>query len=59
MDLLEQKQRIDDRKPYKTESGTVDRVFEIYEKSGKDESGYAPVIIKLTAEEKKKKTSIN
>ena len=50
MDLLEQKQRIDDRKPYKTESGTVDRVFEIYEKSGKDESGYAPVIIKLTAE---------
>ena len=36
-----------------------DIVFEYYDKTARDESGYLPVIIKPEVEEKKKKKSIN
>lgn len=39
--------------------GYVDKVFEYYDKTAKDESGYLPVIIKPEVEEKKKKKLIN
>ena len=55
MNLLEQHARIMKRSNFKSDSGTVDRIVEIYEKSERNESGYIPIIIKPEVEEKKKK----
>ena len=59
MDIIKRFEALQKRPTSKYQSGTVARVFEIYERSGSDESGFAPVIIKLTPEEKKQKRSIN
>lgn len=59
MDIIKQFERIQKRPASKFQPGTVQRVFEIYERSGLDASGRAPVIIKPTVEEKKQKRSIN
>ena len=39
--------------------GCVDNIFEIYERAEKDESGFLPVIVIVTPEEKKSRKSIN
>lgn len=59
MDIVKQFEMIQKRPQSKFQPGTVQRVFEIYERSGLDASGFAPVIIKPTPEEKKQKRSIN
>ena len=59
MDIVKQFERIQKRPASKYQHGTIQRLFEIYEKSKLDESGNAPVIIKPTPEEKKQKRSIN
>lgn len=59
MDIVKQFELIQKRSGSKYKAGTVERVFEIYERSGLDASGRAPVIIKPTVEEKKLKRSIN
>tara|TARA_B100000902_G_C27318023_1_gene922513 strand:+ start:5204 stop:5383 length:180 start_codon:yes stop_codon:yes gene_type:complete len=59
MDIIKQFERIQKRPSSKFQPGTVQRVFEIYEKSELDASGRAPIIIKPTPEEKKQKRSIN
>lgn len=59
MDIVKQLERIQKRPASKYQPGTVERVFEIYERSGLDASGKAPVFIKPTPEEKKQKRSIN
>lgn len=59
MNLLDRLNIVKNKKNFKTEPGTVFRIFEIYEDSFKNESGFIPVIIKLEPEEKKLKKSIN
>ena len=59
MDIIKRFEALQKRPTSKYQPGTVARVFEIYERSGSDESGFAPVIIKPTPEEKKQKRSIN
>lgn len=59
MNLLDRINIVKNKKNFKTESGTIFRIFEIYENSFKNESGFIPVIIKLEPEEKKLKKSIN
>tara|TARA_Y100000996_G_C22483001_1_gene627006 strand:+ start:199 stop:378 length:180 start_codon:yes stop_codon:yes gene_type:complete len=59
MNLLDRLNIVKNKKIFKTEPGTVFRIFEIYEDSFKNESGFIPVIIKLEPEEKKLKKSIN
>lgn len=59
MDIVKQFEKMQKRPRSKFQPGTVQRVFEIYERSGLDASGFAPVIIKPTPEEKKQKRSIN
>lgn len=59
MDIIKRFEGLQKRPTSKYQPGTVARVFEIYERSGHDESGFAPVIIKPTTEEKKQKRSIN
>tara|TARA_Y100000768_G_scaffold45744_1_gene29886 strand:+ start:1926 stop:2093 length:168 start_codon:yes stop_codon:yes gene_type:complete len=41
---------------YKSESSTIERIFEINENYEKDESGKIPVIIKVEPEEKRKRS---
>ena len=52
MNLLDRLNIVKNKKIFKTEPGTVFRIFEIYEDSFKNESGFIPVIIKLEPEEK-------
>ena len=59
MDIIKRFEALQKRPTSKYQPGTVARVFEIYERSSRDESGFAPVIIKPTLEEKKQKRSIN
>ena len=55
MDLLSSVEKIKKRPEYQSPIANVNRVFEYYERSGKNEDGTTPVIIKLEPEEKKKK----
>lgn len=59
MDIVKLFEIIQKRPPSKFQPGTVERVFEIHERLSKDASGFTPVIIKPTPEEKKQKRSIN
>ena len=59
MDLLSSVEKIKNRPAYQSPIANVNRVFEYYERSGKNEDGTTPVIIKLEPEEQKKKKSIN
>ena len=59
MDIIKRFEAIQKRPASKYQPGTVARVFEIYERSSRDESGFAPNIIKPTLEEKKQNRSIN
>lgn len=54
MDIIKKFEEIQKRAPSKYRVGSIERIYEIYKKAGLDESGYAPVIIKLTPEEKNK-----
>lgn len=59
MDLLSSVEKIKKRPTYQSPIANVNRVFEYYERTGKNEDGTTPVIIKLEPEEQKKKKSIN
>lgn len=59
MDLLSSVEKIKNRPTYQSPIANVDRVFEYYNRTERDESGRLPEIIKLTPEEKKQKKSIN
>ena len=59
MQLLELMERLKNKKSFNTPSASVSRIFEIYEKSGKNESGETPIFIKPNIEDKKIKKSIN
>lgn len=59
MDLVKQFEKIQKRPSSKFQPGSIDRIFEIYERSRKDASGYVPIFIKPTPEEKKQKRSLN
>ena len=52
--LMEDHQRLMTRPEFKTAPGTVDRIFELHEKYGKNESGEIPVVVKKEEETKKK-----
>ena len=54
MDLLSSVEKIKKRPAYQSPIANVNRVFEYYERSGKNEDGTTPVIIKLEPEEQKK-----
>jgi|TARA_X000000368_G_scaffold234517_2_gene185272 hypothetical protein len=59
MRLLQLADRIKNRKVYNSLSGTIDRIFEIYERDGKKITGEPYIIIKPEPEEKKLKKSLN
>ena len=59
MFLMELHDRLKKKPDSQLIPGYVDKVFEYYDKTARDESGYLPVIIKPEVEEKKKKKSIN
>ena len=59
MNLLDKWDIIKNRKHSNLRPGYVEKIFEIHENNQKDESGFLPIIIKPTIEEKKKKRSIN
>ena len=58
MDLLSSVEKIKKRPEYQSPIANVNRVFEYYERSGKNEDGTTPVCIKLEPEEKKKKKGL-
>ena len=59
MQLLDLSEKIKNKKSFNTPSGSVFRVFEIYERDGKQMDGRPYVCIKPDVEEKKIKKSIN
>tara|TARA_B100000900_G_C20576056_1_gene715360 strand:- start:105 stop:284 length:180 start_codon:yes stop_codon:yes gene_type:complete len=59
MQLFQLHNRIKNKKLYNTLSGTVDRIFEIYERDGKHIDGKPYVFIKPDIQEKKIKNSLN
>lgn len=59
MNLLEQFEIIQKKFRPSGQPGSVENIFQIYEHSAKDVSGFLPIIIKPTPEEKKVKKSIN
>mgnify|MGYP003317037966 CR=1 FL=1 len=59
MQLLKLSDRIKNRKPYNSLSGTINRIFEIYERDGKHIDGTPYVFIKPDVEDKKLKKSLN
>ena len=59
LDLVERSEIIKNKKKSQFASGYVNRIFEINENNGKDASGFKPVFIKPTIEEKKIRKSIN
>lgn len=59
MDIIKRFEALQKRPVSKYKPGTVARVFEIHERSSRDETGFSPVIIKLTPDEKNQKHSIN
>lgn len=52
--LMEDHQRLMTRTEFTAAPGTVDRIFELHEKYGKNASGEIPVIVKKEEETKKK-----
>lgn len=52
--LMEDHPRLKTRTKFTTAPGTVDRIFELHEKYGKNEFGEIPVIVKKQEETKKK-----
>jgi|TARA_Y100000389_G_scaffold2541_1_gene2525 hypothetical protein len=59
MQLLDLFEKIKNKKSFNTPSGSVFRVFEIYERDGKQMDGTPYVFIKPEVEEKKIKKSLN
>ena len=59
MQLLDLFEKIKNKKSFNSPSGTVFRVFEIYERDGNQLDGRPYVFIKPEVEEKKIKKSIN
>tara|TARA_Y100000816_G_scaffold69547_1_gene46498 strand:- start:870 stop:1049 length:180 start_codon:yes stop_codon:yes gene_type:complete len=59
MQLLDLFEKIKNKKSFNTPSGTAHRVFEIYERDGKQMDGRPYVFIKPEVEEKKIKKSLN
>jgi len=59
MNLIELFERIKHKKCWKSDTGTADIIFEIYESSARDESGRIPIIIKPDPPDKKEKKSLN
>ena len=53
LDLVERSEIIKNKKKSQFASGYVNRIFEINENNEKDASGFKPVFIKPTIEEKK------
>ena len=52
---MEDHQRLMARTKFSTAPGTVDRIFELHEKYGKNEYGEIPVIVKKEETKTKKK----
>ena len=59
MDLIEKWNILKNKNKSNLQAGYIDKIFEIHENNQKDESGFLPIIIKPTLEEKKKKRSLN
>jgi len=59
MQLLDLFEKIKNKKSFNSPCGTVFRVFEIYERDGKQMDGRPYVFIKPEVEEKKIKKSLN
>lgn len=59
MDLISRFTEITKRPKSIYPSGSIYRIFELYEKEGKDYQGNPIVCIKLEPDEQKKKKSIN
>ena len=59
MDIIKQFEQMQKRGERVYVSGSIENVFRLHERNGRDESGQVPVIIKPEPEEKKKSRSIN
>ena len=59
MSLIDNFEKLKNKKKFRSNSGTVDIIFDINANYEKDESGYKPIIIKPIIEENKKKKSLN
>ena len=59
MDIIKQFEQMQKRGERVHASGSIENVFRLHERNGRDESGEVPVIIKPEPEEKKKSRSIN
>jgi uncharacterized protein YjhX (UPF0386 family) len=59
MQLLDLFEKLKNKKSFNTPSGTIFRVFDIYERDGKHMDGTPYVFIKPEVEEKKNKKSLN
>ena len=59
MDIVKQFEQMQKRGERIYQSGSIEHVFRLHERNGRDESGQVPVIIKPEPEEKRKSRSIN
>jgi len=59
MNLIELSDRVKNKKSFNSVCGTIDRIFEIYERDGKKLDGQPYVFIRPEPEEKKNKKSLN
>ena len=59
MDIIKQFEQMQKRTQRTYPSGSIEHVFRLHERSGRDDSGQVPVIIKPEPEEKRKTRSIN
>ena len=59
MQLLDLFEKIKNKKSFNTSRGTANRIFEIYERDGKQIDGRPYIFIKPEVEEKKIKKSLN
>ena len=59
MDIIKQFEQMQKRGERVYQSGSIENVFRLHERNGRDKSGQVPVIIKPEPEEKKKSRSIN
>lgn len=58
MDIIKQFEQMQKRSQRTYLSGSIEHVFRLQERSGRDESGQVPVIIKPEPEEKRKSRSM-
>tara|TARA_B100000475_G_C15011201_1_gene320386 strand:+ start:662 stop:841 length:180 start_codon:yes stop_codon:yes gene_type:complete len=59
MHLMEATERLKRKYTYSTTPGTVYRVFEVYERLGKDEFGNEPVFVRPEVVDKAKKSRLH